>query len=215
MTKPLNRPFIRNRPPVSGDATAPPKSGVRSVFFKGVVVLIAFVVTGCLDVETINFTLSLDAENLYSGTATVEFVKIRSTETDPAKRKREMDDLFSGYRNEAKKILESIPLFDERVELRNKTASSTDAVITGKFKNVLAMFGILTEGEFRFEGERKRLSVYWKNPLTDETDTNLIVRFPGNIVSHNSKHFDSATGTMRWNLGKHGDREIRFVLEGK
>ncbi|TAL37044.1 MAG: hypothetical protein EPN93_06350 [Spirochaetes bacterium] len=172
--------------------------------------------TACLDVDRMNINLTLDEKDLYTGQAKIEFLNIHSTEGSPEKQKREMDELFLEYRAEADNVLRVMPLYDPVVTLRNKKALSTDAVIEGKFKNVLSVLAsLLSEGEFRVEGDRKTLSVYCKNPFNDSDETDLIIRYPGKILSHNSKNFDAKTHTMKWRLGSTGDREIRFALKSE
>ena len=170
--------------------------------------------TTCMAVEAINIHLTLDGADFYRGVARIEFVGIHSTDTNPKKRKAEMQDFFASYRRDADRILATIPLQEHRVLLRNRTDISTDAVLVGNFRNLVAVLsGVFTDqGEFRFEGNRRRLSVYWKNPRVEKDNVSLIVQYAGNIVSHNSKSFDAATQTMRWNLNRTGDPEIQFTL---
>jgi len=175
---------------------------------------LTFSFTACLDIEKINIYLMLDKDDLYSGKARIEFINIHSTSVTIDEQKKDMDGIFADYKKEAENIIREMTLFNHAVELRNKTGVSTDAVISGEFKNVLAVLSsIMKESNFKVEGNRKKLSTAWGNPFTDNTETNLIIQYPGKIVSNNSKSFDPKTGTMKWNMSKNGDKEVKFVFE--
>jgi len=164
--------------------------------------------------DRMNIYLTLDKDDLYAGHARLEFINIHSNADTLDEQKKEIGEIFTGYKKEADDILRSMPLFNYTVELLNKKELSTDAVIQGEFKNILSLLGsLITDSNFRIEGNRKRFSAKWGNPFTDSMETNLIITYPGKIVSHNSKNFDAKTGTMKWKMSKTGDKEVNFVLE--
>jgi len=177
---------------------------------------VILIFTSCLDYQAANIYIYLDESDVYEGTAKIEFINIHSNETEPEERRLEMKEFYSDYETDAEIILEVIPLNHTTVKLTNKTELSTDGYIKGEFKNLLTILApLFQEGAFRFEGKSKRISVWWKNPLKEEDNVNLILTYSGKIVSHNSNHFDSKTNTLKWSMNKNGDREIRFVLEAE
>ncbi|MES0489372.1 MAG: hypothetical protein ABUK01_05225 [Leptospirales bacterium] len=172
--------------------------------------------SSCLDYQAANIYIYLDQSDFYQGTAKIEFVNIHSNESDFKERRLEMSEFYKGYKKEGRSILEVIPLYDATVKLTNKSALSTDAYIEGEFNNLLTILApLFQEGTFRFEGNAKRISVWWKNPLKEDDNVNLILIYSGKIVSHNSKHFDSKANSLTWSMSKNGDSEIKFVLEAE
>lgn len=192
----------------------------RTVFMKGLLYLMIFLIvssfTACLDIGKIDIYLMLDKDDFYAGRASLEFVNIHSTSSTADEQKEEMNKFFSDYKQDVENIIRTMPLYSYTAELRNRKELSSDVVIQGEFKNVMAVLGaLMSESSFRFEGNRKKLSVYWGNPVTDSTEINLIIQYPGKIVKHNSKSFDARTGIMKWNMSKTGDREVSFTLESE
>lgn len=189
------------------------KAAVNRILFPMILFLI-FSFTACLDLDKLNIYLALDKNDLYSGHARLEFINVHSSSANLEEQKKEMGELFTGYKKEADDIINGMPLFNYTVELRNKKELSTDAVIQGEFKNILSFLGaLISDNNFRIEGNKKRLSARWGNPFTDSMETNLIITYPGKIISHNSKNFDAKTGTMKWKMSKTGDKEVSFVFE--
>lgn len=172
--------------------------------------------TACLDIGKIDIYLMLDKDDLYSGRARLEFVNIHSTSATVEEQRDEMNKFFIDYKEDVENIIRAMPLYNYTAEFRNRKELSSDVIILGEFKNVMAVLGaLMSESSFRFEGNRKKLSVYWSNPLTDSTEINLIIQYPGKIVKNNSKSFDSKTGIMKWNMSKSGDSEVSFMLESE
>ncbi len=172
--------------------------------------------TACLDIGKIDIYLILNKDDLYEGHARLEFINIHSTSVTVEKQKKEMDDFFKGYKEDVENVLKAMPLSGHTAEFRNRKELSTDVIIQGEFKNLLAVLGsLMSESSFRVEGNKKRLAASWGNPFSDSTETSLIIQYRGKIVSHNSKNFDAKTGTMKWNMGKAGDKETSFILESE
>ena len=192
----------------------------KNVYKAGLTSLLIFLslsfFTACLDIGKIDIYLMLDKDDFYSGRARLEFVNIHSSSETAAEQKKDMDEFFRDYKQDVENIIKAMPLYGHSAEFRNRKELSTDVVIQGEFKNVLAVLGaLISESNFRIEGNKKRLSAAWGNPFTDSTETNLIIQYPGKIVKHNSKNFDAASGTMKWNMSKTGDKEVSFILESE
>ena len=179
-------------------------------------ILVILVFTSCLDYKAVNVYIFLDQNDFYRGTAKIEFIHIHSTAIEAKERRIEMSEFYTDYQKNAQSILEVLPLYNTTVKLTKKTPLSTDGYIEGEFKNILTVFApLFQEGDFRFEGNARRLSVWWKNPLKEEDNVNLILIFSGKIISHNSNHFDLKSNSLKWSMHKDGDREIHFVLEAE
>jgi hypothetical protein len=184
------------------------------VFF--MIVLSVSSLTACLDIGKIDIYLILDKDDLYAGKARFEFVNIHSTAETSAEQKKEMDDFFRDYKQNVEDIIKAMPLYGYSAEFRNKKEFSSDVIIQGEFKNVMAVIGsLMSESSFRFEGNRKKLAVFWANPFTDSTEMNLIVQYQGTIVKHNSKNFNAKDGIMKWNMSKTGDKEVSFIFKSE
>jgi len=184
---------------------------MRNVKWYGMI--LPLLLASCLDVETMNITLFPDPGNVYEGRARVEFINIHSTEKEPGKNKKDMEEFFNEYREYAVEISSSMGLRRQTNRLVNKKELSTDAEIEGEFEHLAAtLVWLLEKSQFRMEGSDGQFSFYRKNPLTEEGQVNLVIVYPGKIVAHNSASFDAKTGTMRWSLNKAGDREISFTI---
>ena len=182
----------------------------KTVFF----ILPLFVLSSCLDVDTINIYVYPEKNHIFQGHARVEFVNIHSTEKYPEKNQRDMQNFFQNYEKDALNIAVSMGLKDHKTRLMNRRPLSADAELTGEFNSLVSVLAVFLESsEFKLEGSSRRFSFNRKNSSGEFENVNLIIVFPGKIVSHNSKKFEPKTGTMKWNFSKTGDQEISFILE--
>lgn len=170
--------------------------------------------SSCLNVQKINIFLYLDENNFLSGKARIEFINISSTEDSEEKQRKELAALQQSYKTDATHLIRMMGLYDENVQLKNFTGLGTDAVIEGSFSNfAAAISGILIkDGILKIETNKKEITVNWQSRMKEKSEFNLILVYRGKIISHNSKHFDAKTKTLRWRLDTGFDKEIRFTL---
>lgn len=165
----------------------------------------------CLDVE--KSAIRYDIEKDLSGTLTVDFYGIHSSESVPEKRDKEMEEfLQGGYLEDADHIAEEWAISQAKASLSNKTAQSCDGQVTGSFSNLVKSLAPFLESNTNYEisKDSKRLRVVI-HPSREEGMT-LVVVYAGEILETNAPKVDRKSGRMEWDLSKVDESGVQFTL---
>jgi hypothetical protein len=102
--------------------------------------------------------------------------------------------------------------------LYNRTPLSCDAVLTGKFENLLTVlpFVIPLDKADAYEVVRRdhRLSVRISaGEFSKDAGEYLSITYDREILAHNAHSYDSESHTIKWNLKEAAKEGIYFVLQ--
>jgi len=179
-------------------------------------VLTAVLLSGCIVSDPLYVEYAIET-NL-AGEIVVESTGIHSNDDNPEKRKEEFKQYCDeGYLEQGQEWVSFFSLDDARIILTNRTDTTCEVVVKGKFDNLARALSLLA-GEHDYE-IRKSGPFFVARLLTgmaeedDDQEFTVVIHYVGEIIAHNAHVFDEESGTMTWSGSNLDDSGVQFILK--